>query len=258
MPDTFKVGGTQIKKQTAYIAGAGLALVFGIAWYRSKQQAQQNTSAANAGANTGIDPATGYPYGSAEDAAALANQGQYVNPQDYYASQGGIAPYPGSGTGTTGLQGPGSFTNNAQWAQYVENYLESNEGADPITVGNAIGKYISGQPLTPDMISVVQNAIAIGGSPPVAGLNGNPPSYITSNTTPPPPTISKVKVPYVIGLDLAHAAVDISQAGLHPHGPPITNIRGQYQKVITQSPNYGTLVNKGSTVSVTVKIVKIG
>ena len=53
-----------------------------------------------------------------------------------------------------------------------------SDGADAIAA--ALGKYLLGQPLTPDQITTVQQAIASEGFPPVAGLNGNPPGYITA------------------------------------------------------------------------------
>jgi hypothetical protein len=39
-------------------------------------------------------------------------------------------------------------------------------GYNPITVGNALGKYLSGQGLTPDQESIVQAAIGFEGQPP--------------------------------------------------------------------------------------------
>lgn len=204
MPGELNVGGLKMKKSTALIAGAGIAGLGAIYLVRQRNAQRTATAAAasqNAGANTGIDPATGYPYGSTEDAAALANQNNYIQPYSTAGIFGG-----GGGTNipipATADQ-PGSFTSNAQWSQYVESYLESNEGADPTTVGNAIGKYITGQPLTPDMIQVVQNAIAIGGQPPVSGPNGNPPGFITSSSGGGTTVPGTVMVPNIVGLRLA-------------------------------------------------------
>jgi hypothetical protein len=53
-------------------------------------------------------------------------------------------------------------------------------------------------------------------------------------------------VPNVIGMTEQDAAETISQAHLHPHGPPLV-------KVVTQTPKAGSRVAPGSTVSVTVK-----
>lgn len=202
MADTFTIGGKHIDKTYVY-AGVGIVLVAGVYYYRKNKASQdaaaaQAQSVANAGSQA-IDPATGYPYGSAEDQAALATQStSAAGTGDGTLGGGygysGYAVGYGSGDSIYGANQPGSFTNNAQWAQYVEGYEIDTMGADAATVGNAIGKYITGQPLTNDtMISLVQSAISIGGYPPVNGPNGNPPGYTTSSstttpTTPTPPT----------------------------------------------------------------------
>jgi len=197
MADTINIAGKKVPKMAA-IAVGGVLVVGGALYYRQKQNATTAVDTSSADANTGIDPATGYAYGSAEDSAALSNQGQYISPDNSSSFASGQVigydssgdPIYGAGTGLTqSNMGPGSFTNNAAWAQYVEEYLVDTEGADAATIGNSIGKYITGQALSTDMISAVQNAIAIGGYPPVAGTNGNPPGYVTANTgttTPPP------------------------------------------------------------------------
>lgn len=189
MADTIKMPGFgPVKKPIVY----GIAGVAGIAaLYYARNKKQQTDAAAASVANAGsseIDPATGYPFGSPEDAAALGNQTNYQMP----ATGGGYGfqGYSGGSGGVFGTGSPGSFTSNAEWAQYVEAYEENNLGGDAVTVGNAIGKYLTGQALTADQVGIVQSAIAIGGYPPVNGPNGNPPSYVTSNTgttTPPPP-----------------------------------------------------------------------
>lgn len=202
---TVKTPFGEMKKKTAAIGGVGIGGLALIVWYRHKQAANASAaSSASTGASTSdqnIDPATGFPYGSAEDIAALTQQqglqyGQYPT--------GGYNPNPQP-------PGPGSFVTNAEWAQYVEQWLTQNEGADPITVGNAIGKYISAQPLTPDMVSVVTNAIAIGGDPPVAGPDGNPPGYKTQSGPGPGPGGTKAENP-VTGLkvDADYTGIDVS------------------------------------------------
>lgn len=185
--NNIKIGGQEYPKVAVY-GGLGVVAIAAIFYYRNKKQQSDAAvaSVAQAGTNA-IDPATGYPYGSAEDAAALSSQDAYQSPS--YAS--GIGAGGGSAT-YTGQSAFGSgFTSNAQWAQYVEQYEINTMGADAATVGNTIGKYITGQPLTSDaMLSIVQSAIAIGGYPPVAGPNGNPPGYVTAPTptTVPPST----------------------------------------------------------------------
>jgi hypothetical protein len=180
-----------VKKEYLLVGGAVL-FVGGIAYYRSKKAGEAAATAA-AGANTGIDPATGYPYGSAEDAAALANQGGYITPNGSGQPSGGS-----SYVGTT----PGTFTSNAQWAQFCENYLQGNGAVSEVApLSAALGKYLTGQPVSTDQVSLIQQAIAIGGYPPVGGPSGYPPSINTSppgNTNPPGDTTGKL--PAVTGL----------------------------------------------------------
>lgn len=177
MADTIKIFGSNVPKPLA-IGGGAAILIGGVFYYRKNQQSAAAKASVDAASSSEIDPATGYPYGSPEDAAALTAQGNYQNPSGGYS--GGYQTAQPYGTGA------GPFTNNADWAQFVEQYEVNNMGADAPTVGNAIGKYITGQALTTDaMISIVQSAIAIGGYPPVAGPNGHPPGYVT---VPIPPT----------------------------------------------------------------------
>lgn len=187
MADTIKLPGFgNVPKPVAFGIG-GVALVGGIYFYRNKkQQKDQQASIAQAGGSE-IDPATGYPYGSPEDAAALSAQNNYQLPS---AGGGyGFSGYSGgSGSGVFGTGTPGSFNSNAEWAQYVEAYEINNMGGDSPTVGNAIGKYLTGQPLLDAQVGIVQSAIAIAGYPPVSGPNGNPPGYVTGNTGNPNPT----------------------------------------------------------------------
>lgn len=188
MADTIKIFGSNVPKPVV-IGGGAAILVGGIFYYRKNQANAASKASVDAAGSSEIDPATGYPYGSAEDAAALAAQGNYQNPiQGAY----GFAGYGGGAAANFGSGAPGSFANNAEWAQFVENYEINNMGADGPSVGNAIGKYISGQPLSTDaMVSIVQSAIAIGGYPPTSGPNGHPPGYVTAvpgTTAPKPPT----------------------------------------------------------------------
>lgn len=177
----------EVSKKTAAMVGGGAALLLLIVWYRTKKA----KAVAAAGANTGINPATGYPYGSPEDAAALANQASFVTP-----TGGG-----GGGGATTG-----GFVSNAQWTQDAINKMVSAGAvADPQLLSIALGRYITGQPAGDAVnLSLIQQAIAFEGYPPVAGTNGYPPSINTSNPVPTPeptptptptPTPAPVQIP---------------------------------------------------------------
>lgn len=167
-----------VKKSTAVLIGGGLIVVIGVGWYRTRKATQSSA----AGANMEIDPATGYAYGSPEDAAALANQTRYVTPPSGSPSGGGPEV------------GPGSFTNNAQWAQYVETYMvQNNLVTDPSLLSAALGKYLAGQVPNADESNLIHQAIAYGGLPPAAGKDGYPPSI--RNAPPNPPSGGPPKPP---------------------------------------------------------------
>lgn len=177
MPDTVKLPGVgPVKKEYAIGAGAVLVLAVGVYYYRKNKAAQSSAaSAATTAANTTtagdtgttIDPQTGYPYGSPEDQAALASMsfGQLPTFTGDFGGSGGSG-----GTGTTG---PGGFVDNSQWAQAAEQLMGST-GSDAIAA--ALGKYLTGQPVTSDQQTMIQQAIAVEGYPPVPGPSGFPPS----------------------------------------------------------------------------------
>lgn len=201
----------KVPKKGAVIVGVGAVGVLGIVWYRSKQQASQASSSTDqTSQDQNIDPATGYPYGSPEDQAALQNMQAYsgqlgpvFDPGGGYT--GGYDPYTG------GFPGPGSYTSNAQWSQAAEDYLVNTVGDPAADVGNALGKYITGQALTSDQESFINQAIAFAGYPPVPGPDGFPPSMRNApTTTGPPPTQSAVNP--VKGL---HVSARATQADIH-------------------------------------------
>lgn len=174
---TFKTPVGEVPKKAAVLVGGGLLLVVAVMYVRGR-----NTSGGSAQAATGeIDPATGFVYGSPEDVAALAAQGGTIG------AVGGSGGSGGSGGGGGNPVGPGGFTNNAEWVQYVVAGLTNAsivEDASALSV--ALGKYIAGQPVGDNttMRSLIEQAIAFAGQPPVAGPNGYPPSINTQNPTP--------------------------------------------------------------------------
>lgn len=171
MTDTVNLPGVgSTKKTTVYAVSAGAVLLIAVVYYRSKKQAAaaQAASVAQAGTNE-TDPATGYPYGSPEDAAALSTQASYYQATGGYGGNGGGGSA-GTGTGT-------GFVSNAAWAQAYEEYAVNHTQANATTVAAALGKYLTGQPLNQDQLNIVEQAIAFEGLPPISGTNGYPPSY---------------------------------------------------------------------------------
>lgn len=183
MPDTITFAGKKFPKKGAYVAIGGVVVVGGFVYYRRQQSAaaaSTDTTATDVSTadQSNIDPATGFPYGSAEDSAALAN----------FSVGPGLPVNTAGGGGTGGDIGPGSFTNNAQWAQAFESQVGST-GND--SVAAALGKYLTAAPVDASQVQIIQEAIASQGFPPVAGASGFPPSYHTkaapSPHQPPPP-----------------------------------------------------------------------
>ena len=185
-----------VKKKTAAFGGVGaVAFVLAVYWYRQRKAAAAAAAAPSSAGAAGsvtdpagntcsaVNPATGYCPGTAEDQAALAGTASAGAPFDtssldgaglsgyYYGSGGAVQANP---------PGPQNFADNAEWAQYVEAYLTSSLGGDPAAVGNAIGKYLTGQPVTSDQVTVINEAIAYGGSPPQSGPSGDPPGINTA------------------------------------------------------------------------------
>lgn len=93
----------------------------------------------------------------------------------YYDPNTGQWVYGNSGTGQA------AATTNAQWAQLAEAYLTQNAGADPATLSAALGAYLAGQAVTAAQESLIDQAIAVEGYPPVAGPGGNPPGIRTQS-----------------------------------------------------------------------------
>lgn len=192
---TVKLFGSHVKKGYVYAGGAVVAGAAAVGYVRSKRAGGTATAPAagdgsttdSSGLAAGIDPATGYPTGSAADTEALGA----------LSGVGGFGG--GGGFITTGSSAAPAFTTNGQWAQNAEAYLTSSAGADATTVSSALGKYLTGQALTANQADVVEQAIAFDGYPPQSGSTGFPPSLNMQSgggggdtgdpgtTVPPPP-----------------------------------------------------------------------
>jgi hypothetical protein len=264
VPEIF---GKNVSNGTIAIS-AGAAGLLGYAVYRQRKQAAAAAAAAAAaqapGTGTGtsdqIDPATGFPYGSTQDASALSAQANYQSP--YVGGGGGSYGYgyPNSYPTTQ----PGQFTSNAAWAQAAEQYMAGQGGGDPVAIGNALGKYITGQPVTPDMQSLIEQAIAFEGYPPVSGPNGFPPSVNTANpgstgstgtTVPTPSGPVTVNIPDGTGrwepatfpsqaaLNQFYSILGVS-GGYYPNGLSVAQIDAA---LATVSATHGAVIGGGSS-----------
>lgn len=176
-----------ISKKTALWAGVGTGVLALLVWYRKRQ----NTSAA-ADTTGEINPATGYVYGSAEDAQALEAQANYHSPS-------------GSAGGGGGSSVSTGFTSNSQWAQAVVQYMTDNSTVvDPSQLQEALGKYLTGAPVTDTQKNLIEQAIAVQGYPPIAGTTGYPPAINQSPTSGTTTTTSKPGT--VTGLHVTNAS----------------------------------------------------
>jgi hypothetical protein len=258
-----EIGG--VKKVYIY-GGAGILIVtIGVVYYRSKKTAA--AAAANATTATVTDPAgnvcaalsptSGYCPGSPQDLAYSGESGTPVGVDSSSDVGGQIIGYDQygnpiySGSGPTTNTGPGTFTNNAEWAQAAQTYLVDNEpSADPGAIGDALGAYIEGQPITAAQEQIVEQAIAFEGSPPVGGTNGNPPGIVTASGGTPPVTTTKVTVPRVVGDRVEDATSALSALGLaSTFGTRKPNVP---YWVTAQSPTAGTKVAAKSKVKLTI------
>lgn len=190
MAETLNIAGKKFPKKPALIAIGGVVLVGGFVYYRKRQAGTAATDTTstdpNAAPDPGIDPATGFPNGSAEDMAALAQ----------FNTSGLPSGFGGGGSGNPPQEtGPGSFVNNAQWAQAFEQQVGSS-GSDAIAA--ALGKYLTDATLDTAQVQTIQEAIASQGYPPVAGAGGFPPSFRTKPTPKPPPPDKHKKTHEVI------------------------------------------------------------
>jgi len=169
MAETIKTPFGTYPKKKVLIGGAIVAGILAVMVYRARQ-----ASTTGAIPDAEINPATGYPYGSAEDAAALASQAGYVSASGSGGGSVSSPEVPGQG-----------FVTNAQWSQAVVTYLVNEDLVlDPTQLTEALGRYLAGLPLSDTQVSLVNQAIAVEGRPPLAGDNGYPPAINHAGTVP--------------------------------------------------------------------------
>ena len=207
MADTVNLFGSQVKKGYVIAGGAVIVIAVGYGWWKNKQQAAQTGSSTPANTAAASTPAPSYAAGgdpyppdgttgnTADPNSTDPASGQTYGDEGQFASgygalgygsydgYGGGAYYP---PGVTGSQV--TYTSNAQWAQAAEQYLTGTPGANANTVAAALGKYLTGQPVTSDQAAVIDQAIGFTGYPPVQGPDGYPPNIQTAAAGSPPPS----------------------------------------------------------------------
>jgi hypothetical protein len=251
-----------VSKKWVVIVAVGSAATIGYVIIRRRSQANSAAATAASGASStdtsDIDPLTGDIAGSAQDQADLAamQAGGYEGDDlgDGLGDYGGyLAATPAAAT----IPGAGGFTTNGEWAQQAETDL-GGLGIDQTTLAAALGYYLTGQALSDAQQSLVDQAIAEEGYPPVAGPDGYPPAMKTGATGTGTGTGgggtgtgggggSNVTVPKVEGMRVDDANAALTKAGLTSH---LSTARkpGVAYWVASQTPGAGKSVAAGSAV----------
>lgn len=271
------------QKVAILVGGLGVA---GYVWYKHEQDSSSSssTTAANSTSSTTpmvTDPSTGeeYPadsvdpmtgetyseeideYGSVEAAESAYDSGDMnMLSSGYYPSD--LIDYGDYDYGDSTNVAPGTmdeYATNAQWSQAVESGL-SSIGYSSTDVATALGYYLADRPLVvlPDgqnSMEIIEAALAEYGPPPQGSYSLIPPpttapaSSGSTTTTPPTTTSGDVKVTDVVGrTDLAYAESLVKSTGLNVKATGDTGV-GNTGKVTSQSPAAGTMVPKGTTVT---------
>ena len=196
------------------------------------------------------DPATGQTYGDelAGSGGMLGAFGSGAASGQYYDPATGAydltAPY-GTQPVTQPFQTPGGppFSANSAWADWVIQELAvQNTSIDTGALTDALGVYLAGQVPTAAQKTLIFDATAIAGNPPVAGAGGYPPNV----KAPAQPGMSgTAQVPNLKGKTAAAAAAALTTLGLVAHNGGGNAATGT---VSSQTPGAGATVAEGSTV----------
>lgn len=194
------------KPQLYAVVGGGTLIAFYAEYRHHKLTGSWSPFATGTtgGSPSAIDPVTNLPY--SEDAVTdpITGQAYLAEAQQYgsvAAAEAVVSAYgqstatgsgipvnpasPVSGGSVNTPVGTSIYTSNAAWAQAVQAGLSSVSGSqqyDGTDIGEALGAYLQGMPLSPDQIKVVSTAIAEYGPPPVGSFQ-----IIPGPATPPTP-----------------------------------------------------------------------
>jgi PASTA domain len=290
VPDTVHVPGIS-KPVPKWAGAAGLAAVtvLVIVYFRKKSAA---AAAAPAAASTSqyppdgttgnpsdpysTDPATSQTYGNeaagsggtlgafSGGAGGISGgssypwDGTYGNTSDPYSQD----PSTGQTYGNEGTSGSGAysaggppFATNAAWSGWaIQQMTTTNPNQDPGALTDALGVYLNGQAATAAQKTLIFDAEAIAGRPPVAGPGGYPPS-VRAAASSGPGHAATVTVPKVTGMsvDKAMAALKAGhlKGRLHGGAP-----RGTTLVINSQTPPAGRRVPENSTVDLSWAVQK--
>jgi len=150
-----------VKKQTLVYVGGAVGVLAGYRWFTARRAA---------------DDAPVYGEGYDEFGNLLGSDPAMVNPN----SSAGL-------TDNTPTKDPFAFNNNAEWSQWVVDYL-TDSGVPRAAALAAVGDYLARKALSSQEQSWIQGARAVAGPPPQNGpwevIPEQPGSVVTPNTTP--------------------------------------------------------------------------
>lgn len=161
------VGG--VSKKALIIGGVGSAGVVGL--FLLRKRSSSTATAATADPNAADPNASDYVDPGLQD----TSMGPTYGATGYYDPNTGQWVYGNSGTGQA------AATTNAQWSQNAISYLAGNSSVDTGALAAALGAYLAGRAVTTDQESLIDQAIAAEGYPPVSGANGYPPGINVSS-----------------------------------------------------------------------------
>lgn len=264
-----KILGKDVSKKSLAIGGAAFAVVAVIIIRRRNAQtaatgtsAAAGTAAATGGTgtdpagNTGpIDPATGYVYGSPEDLSASGTSGAGYA----YGSGSGIDPNTGvpyayefgAGGGAPITNAPVStpITTREEWIQAAENDLNAPN------FGSVAAKVFAGIAVSSADKDLFLEGVALENAPP----GGYPtPIKLTDTKGHPgqngPGPEAEITVPALAGDHEISAEAKLRAKGLHARFLPNRPHPGHAAIVTSTEPAAGVRVDKGSTVTVNLRI----
>lgn len=223
--ETVKIGNLNIPKPALMIgAAAGVGILFYVYWSRTGGTGGGDPSGIDPDA--GMDPYTGLPYSD-----------QF----GFGSGYSGIGVYdPGTG-GTIGGGYGGQIvtgaTTNAMWSQAAIAYMETH-GYEGNAVSNALGKVLTGRPLTVDELNIFNAARAVQGEPPQAY------PLIQMVGTQPPGTTNPPGSPYKPGKSLPAPTglrlIGSSKTGISVSWKPVTGAKGYAVYIVQDSAGGGT------------------
>lgn len=179
MADSIKIGNVNVPKPALVIGVAAAGGILFYAYY-SRTSGSGDTGTDVAATDDGIDPYTGLPY------------------TDEFGFGGGFSGIGITDPGTGSIFGPGyggqivtGVTTNAAWSQAVIAYFEAHGTYPEVNVSDALGKVLTGRPITVAELNIFNAARAVQGEPPQPYPGIQMVSAAPPGTTNPPPSGSR-------------------------------------------------------------------